>query len=104
MQVDVVPLTDFVHDAIKATRNVSMSMDQNIANDLESAGLIRIKMMPHHANKMMGAPQNKMEAPGKLLVAGEDQPSSSSQAARVLQPTTLDESKRGRGRPRKIAT
>jgi hypothetical protein len=101
MNVEVIPLTDFIHGDVKFFEGQPIDVEQGAAIDLEAAGLLRIKMSPGHANKMMPAPENKA---GKAPAAGEDQPSSVSPAAPVSRPTTLHVSGVGKGSARKSGT
>ena len=43
MQVEAVPLTDFLHGELNAHAGVPRMIEAGLAQDLESAGLVRIK-------------------------------------------------------------
>ena len=62
MQVQVVPLSDFIHGQINAREGHAQLMEAGLAEELERAGLVRIKMAPAYANKMMSEPVNKGKA------------------------------------------
>lgn len=111
MKVAAIALSSFLHDDIRGVENqvIEPWIDESVAGDLERAGLVRIKMVPRFANKMMPAPENKdadratlyqaavrngVDA-GKAPAAGQDQLSSSLPAAPVSPSTTLHLPKRG---------
>lgn len=88
--VEAVALTDFTHDNINARNGrVIERLDEQLALELERAGLVRIRVSPLRGRRIIGV------EPGKVQAAGEVQPPSSSQAARASTPTTLPSSVRG---------
>ncbi len=101
MEVECVPLKDFIHGNIYAKADKSFLVDDSIAGDLERAGLVRIKMRPQYANKMVDGHENKA---GKAQAAGLDQPSPSLPAAQASPPGTLHLPRRGAPQTRKPGT
>ena len=96
MNVEVVPLTSFIHGSINAHEGRPLTMDASAAGDLERAGLIRIKLAQTHASA---------DIVGKAADDGAGQPSSALPAAQALPTTTSHLSKDGAGRRgRKIGT
>lgn len=89
MQVQVVPLTDFVHGQINAREGRPQMMEKGTADDLERAGLIRIRIAPT-SNK----------APVKTVDDGPGQPSSALLQAPVSPGKTLHLPERGGLRPK----
>lgn len=85
MDVEAIPLTNFVHGHFECRMNRPVMMPAGVADDLEKAGLIRIAL------KRTAAPI----VSGKAQDDGQGQPSSASQAAPASQPTTSQPSKRG---------
>lgn len=106
--MEVVPLTDFQHGGVAFKEGVvpTSPISDALANELERAGLVRVKMaLSPPRNKMQPDPLNKSEAdPGKAPAGGEGTPSASSPAAQVSPEKTATPPKRGRGRPRKTGT
>jgi hypothetical protein len=102
MKVEAIALSDFVHGDITATEGASCGIvtasliDSGLAEDLERAGLLRIKTPA-------AAPASPAAAPGKPRDDGQGQPSSASQAAPASQPTTSSSSKAGSAKTRKDA-
>jgi hypothetical protein len=100
MKVEAIALSDFVHGDITATegrivrhRDGSL-IESGLAEDLERAGLLRIKT---------AAAQATAAAPGKPRDDGQGQLSSASQAAPASQQTTSNSSKAGSAKTRKDA-
>ena len=56
----VVPLTDFVHNAITAREGHPIDMPESTALDLEKAGLVRISV-----DKAVAAGKSKDDGPGQ---------------------------------------
>jgi hypothetical protein len=80
MRVQAIPLTDFIHDDLRMKRNRAIMLDESLARDFESRGLVRIKMAAFVPRKV--AP------PGNSLAGGEAQPSVASPPAPVSNMTT----------------
>lgn len=91
MEVQVIPLTDFIHGHYTCRTNRAMMMPAGVASDLERAGLVRIALS--HAT----APT----APGKAQDDGLGQPSSVSPVAPVSPPLTSRSLKRGAAKAEK---
>lgn len=93
MQVEAIPLTDFVHNHIDAHegRPIVPWIEESLARQLEQAGLVRIRLA--HAKPVEGKPQDD----------GQGQPSSVSPVAPASPMTMSTPSARGPGRPRKNA-
>lgn len=104
MNVECIPLTDFVHGRINAHEGKPILLDDSLAGDLERAGLLRVKLTPRRVDQALsvqgGATIVATEA-GKAPAVGEAVPSSSLPAAQASPPTTLHLPKRGPGRPRR---
>ena len=92
MRVTVIPLTDFVHDDMKAHAGREIpGVDKTLADELARNGLVRIRMLP-----LARAPrQREFVDVGKAQAAGTEQQPSSSPAAPASQPTTARGSKHG---------
>lgn len=95
MQVEAVPLTDFVHGGLRARQGQPTVMNEYMAAQLERAGLVRIKLVP--AANIVAADAGKVQGDGM------GPPSSSSLPAQALPPATLPMSKPGGIRHRKAA-
>lgn len=95
MKVDAVPLTDFVHGPITAFEGRPFSCERSMADDLERAGLVRIKYGP--VRPVIRTRGEGVDA-GKAPDDGRGQPSSALPAAPASPPATSESSKRG---PRK---
>ncbi len=80
----VVPLTDFVHNAINAREGRTIEIPDSVALELERHGLVRIKL--GDVDKAVS---------GKAADDGQGLPSSSSPPAPVSPITTSSLSKRG---------
>lgn len=106
MQIEVVPLTDFDHGGRPFTEGKPAQVHEADANDLEKAGLVRVKMSPAHQNKMMPPATTKArDTPaGKAPADGEATPSASLRPARVSPPKTAKVSMRGAAPRRKADT
>lgn len=106
MKIEVVPLTDFVHGRASFAEGKAIEIEEVDANDLERAGLVRVKMMPPLRNQMMPAHSTKSSetAAGKAPADGEGTPSASSRAARVSPPKIARPSVRGASSRRKADT
>lgn len=102
--MEVVPLTDFQHGGKAFREGTVQAVHESMANELERAGLVRVKMAPPLRNQMAPGLETKDGEPGKAPAGGEGTPSASSPAAQVSPSTTVEPPKRGRGRPRKTAT
>lgn len=85
MEVQVIPLTHFVHGHYVCRTNRPLMMPAGVAGDLERAGLVRIAL----------ARTDAPSAPGKAQDDGRGQPSSVSQAAPASPPLTSRSLKRG---------
>lgn len=106
MQVEAIPLTDFIHGPINAHEGRPQMMEQGLAEDLERAGLVRVKLVPRRVDQALrvrGAGAIVGEA-GKAPDDGAGPPSSASPAAPVSQSTTSRASKPGGDKPRKSGT
>lgn len=86
MQVETLPLTNFVHGPIIAREGRALIIDRALAGDLERAGLVRIAPAP------LAAP---MAAPGKARDDGMGRPSSASHPALASSMLTSPLSRRG---------
>ena len=107
MEVEVVPLTDFVHDRITAHEGRPLMMDEHTARELERAGLVRIKLAPRRVDQALGLHAGAVSAgadAGKAPVAGGDQAASSSPAAQASAMQTSRASKPGGDKHRKTGT
>lgn len=82
MKIECIPLTSFVHGAIDAHEGKAVMIEGSVADELERAGLIRVK----RERPAPIVPQAS-EA-GKPPAAGVEQPSSASPAAPVSPETT----------------
>lgn len=91
MDVECVPLTSFVHGTINAHQGRDTMIPQNLALDLERAGLVRIKMVsrrvdrPAQSGAVLVTPSVK---PGNLPAAGGGAASSVSPVAQASPQTT----------------
>lgn len=81
MQVEATPTTDFVHGHINAQRGVAQLMELGLAQDLETAGLVRIKS-PKGAALLRAIPN--------VPAAGVASPSSASPAVQVSPTPTVN--------------
>ena len=91
MQVEVVPLTDFVHGRISANEGRPIMLENSLARDLERAGLVRIKLTT----------QSNKEVVGKVADDGAGRPLSALQAAHLSPTQTLHLPKHGDDKRRK---
>lgn len=98
MQVEAVPLTEFVHGSITAHEGRPLFMDEHTAGELERAGLVRIKIVQTYVGKP-AAPDL-----GKVADDGKGPPLSASAVDQALQMGTLHLSKPGGGKHRKAGT
>lgn len=80
MQVQAIPLTDFVHDDLRMRRNHVVMLDEWLARQLERRGLVRIKMATFVPRKAV--------PPGNSLAGGEAQRSVASPPAPASNSTT----------------
>jgi hypothetical protein len=107
MQVEAVPLTEFVHDRITAHEGRPLMMDEYTAGELERAGLVRINIVPRRGDQALalrsGAAFVGAEA-GKAQDDGRGPLSSALPAAPASPTSTLRASKPGGGKHRKIGT
>lgn len=101
MDVECVPLTEFVHGSIVAHEGRPMPIPEHVARELEKAGLVRIKMTP--AAGYLPAAQGATD-PGKAQDDGAGRPSSASPADPASPRGTLHLSKSGETKTRKIGT
>lgn len=97
---EVIPLTDFVHGKINARTGHAIALNEHVANDLERAGLVRIKFVPPSQpigirNAQGGVIEVYEPAAGKAADDGQGQPSSSSPAAPASPTKTSPPSKAG---------
>lgn len=98
MQVQTVPLTDFVHGHITGVEGRPTPMERGVAEDLERAGLLRIKHAP------LAKPRSGTQAEaGKAPDDGAGQPSSASPVAPASPQTTSQSSRHGGRRARRGA-
>jgi len=89
MLIESIPLTDFVHDNIRAREGHPIDLDETTAMELERCGLVRVRVGPARGRRSIGA------APGKVQAAGAVPPSSSSPVAHPSTSTTSPSSARG---------
>jgi hypothetical protein len=87
--LETIPLTDFVHDQIRAREGHPIELEDSIAMELERKGLVRVRIAPARGRRAIGAD------PGKVQAAGAAQPSSASPAVRPSTSTTSPSSARG---------
>lgn len=99
MEVECIPLTEFVHGSITAHEGKPMRMEEGEARDLEKAGLVRIKISPP-----VYLPAAQAIAAGKAQDDGAGRPSSALPADPASPQQTLHLPKTGATRTRKIAT
>lgn len=99
--MEVIPLTDFQHGPKTFAQGVPADIPELLANDLERAGLVRVKMAPTLTNKMQ---PDAEPTPGKAQADGGGTPSASLPVAQVSPETIAQPLKRGRGRPRTKGT
>lgn len=92
MKIEVIPLTDFQHDDIRAREGHPLDIEEAIAADLARTGLVRIPALT--APAMRGARALGVQ-PGKVRAGGVVAPQSSSPAARASASKTANESERG---------
>jgi len=85
MDVQIVPLTNFIHGPYRMRAGQAMPLSESIARDLERAGLVRIRPAPVKASVQAG----------KETDDGQGQPSSASPAAPASRETTSRASRRG---------
>lgn len=97
MKVECIPLTSFAHGSINAHEGKALMLDERLADDLERAGLIRVKRA-----RPMAATAEVADA-GKPQAAGEAQQSSVSPAAPASPMTTAPKSGRGGKRAKRGA-
>lgn len=103
MGVWCVPLTSFTHDRINAHEGKAFQCRKALADDLERAGLVRVRrprVTPADVNVPPTAVYPQGDA-GKAQDDGAGRPSSVSPAAPASHPMTLNASERGRKRRRK---
>lgn len=100
MEVECVPLTEFVHGSIHAHEGKPIQIVEHVARDLEKAGLVRIKMAP---GAFLPAVQGAADQ-GKAQDDGAGRPSSASPADPASPRGTLHLSKSGETKTRKIGT
>lgn len=93
MGTQVTPLDAFAHGAMQFERDVAVEVDDDLAVQLEQAGLVRIGGAKRAARTQ--EPATDRAAAGNTPAAGEAQPSSASRAAPVSTPTTVKPSGRG---------
>lgn len=99
MKVECIPLTSFVHGPIDAHEGKAVMIEERLADDLERAGLVRVKRArPAVVTSSAGAADA-----GKPAAAGAEQPSSASPAAQASPTTTAPPSGRGGKRAKKGA-
>jgi hypothetical protein len=96
MEVEAVPLTEFVHGSITAHEGHPLFIDEHTAAELERAGLVRIKLVPTGKKAEADA--------GKAPDDGAGPPSSASPAAQALSTPTLRASKPGGAKRHKSGT
>ena len=92
MQVQTVPLSDFVHGNINAVAGRARLMEEGLARDLEAQGLLRIR-------SVVSGPHARALPPGKSPAAGQVPPSSASPVAPASPPKTATASTHG-GKPK----
>lgn len=88
MKVECVPLTSFAHDTIDAHEGKVLLIEKGLADDLERAGLVRVK-------RPRVTPAQVQNDAGKAPDGGEGQPSSVSPAAPASPTPTLPAFGRG---------
>jgi hypothetical protein len=90
MKVECIPLDSFVHGSTNYVRHKPANIEQNLATELEKAGLVRVK-------RQRIAPQVVNDhVTGKVQDDGAGQPSSASPAAPASPPPTQRQLKRGK--------
>jgi len=96
MEVEAVPLTEFVHDRITAHEGRPLMMDEHTAGELERAGLVRINLVPRRVDQALAlgaraavvgreagkAPDDGVAPPSSALRAGQASPTATSRASR----------------------
>lgn len=95
MSTEVIPLDSFSHGGINAERDVPITVDDDLAVQLERAGLVRIGGAGGAKKTARTEPAASKAAAGNSPAAGEAQPSSASQAAPVSERTIAKPSGRG---------
>lgn len=85
MQVEAIPLTDFTHDDLNMRRGHVRLIDEHLARDFETRGLVRIKLaafVPRVVTPL-----------GNSLAGGAAQPSAASPPAPASNSTTTPTAK-----------
>jgi len=101
MDVECIPLTEFVHGNIVAHEGRPLMIAEHLARELEKAALVRIKMAPPPGYLPAVQAAADFDGAGKVQDGGAGRPSSASPADPASHRETLHLSRPGETKPRK---